>query len=234
MQLQTERQKNKLESQKDQKEFQEYTKRTSERMAALKNETAKINQQTALQQRKNDSLAALVNYANAQARQVDMSQDAMREKVAASCDQIIAELQKSPPMVRQNLVASVALLKNELRNKGVDNVEALNRMQQILSRTEELTGSIQVLQEASPISEIRGTVYRLRIGTFFEAIVNIKGEECAVWLGPGAPSGQEWKTIKDLAIASELLKAVNIREGKSLPAFVKIPILAEAEKGGKQ
>jgi chromosome segregation ATPase len=231
MQLQTEREKNKLDMKKDQKEFKEYTKRTAERLAAFKNETTTINQQIAMQQRKNDSLAALVNHANAQAKQVEMCQDAMRGKLAASCDQIIANLQNIPPMVRQNLIASAALLKNELRNKSIDNVEALNRLQQIMTRAEEVTGSIQVSEESSPIPEIRGRVYRLRIGAFFEAIVNLKAEECAVWYGS---DGTGWKTMKDPAVASELLKAAYIREGKSLPDFVRLPLVADTEKGGAQ
>jgi chromosome segregation ATPase len=228
-QLQTEREKNKMDMAKDQADFKEYGKRTAERLATVKNETNSINQQTAVQKRRNDSLAALINWANARTKQADMSQDALREKLVVSCDQIIANLQNIPPMVQQNLVASAALLKNELRNKSIDNVEAFNRMQQILVRAEEVTGSIQVSQESSPITEIRGTVYRLRIGTFFEAVVNIKGDECAVWY-----AGAGWKTLKDASVAAQILKAANIREGKSLPAFVKLPLVAEAEKGGKQ
>lgn len=230
MQLQTERQKNKTDRIKDLNEFKEYQKRTAERLAAVKSETNSINHQVAVQQRRNDSLAALINSANAQSRQAEMSQDAMRENLIVSCDKIIATLQGIAPMVQQNLIASSALLKNELRNKTIDNVEALNRLQQILVRCEEVTGSIQVSQESSPIAEIRGTVYRLRIGTFFEAIVNLKGEECAVWYGGGGG----WKTISDVGVATQILKAANIREGKSLPSFVKLPLVAEAQKGGAQ
>jgi hypothetical protein len=230
-QLQTEREKNRLDMGKDQKEFSEYGKRTAERLAAVKSETNSINGQVAVQKRRNDSLAALVNYANAKTKQAEMCQEAMREKLVASCDQIIANLQNIPPMVQQNLIASIALLKNELRNKSIDNVEAFNRMQQVMIRSEEVTGSIQVSQESSPISEIRGTVYRLRIGTFFEAVVNIKGDECAVWYGSESPG---WKTIKDASVASQILKAAQIREGKSLPSFVKLPLVADSEKGGKQ
>jgi chromosome segregation ATPase len=230
MQMQTERQKNKTDRIKDLNEFKEYQKRTAERLAGVKSETNSINHQVAVQQRRNDSLAALINSANAQSRQAEMSQDALREKLIGSCDQIIANVQGIPPMVQQNLIASSALLKNELRNKAIDNVEALNRMQQILVRCEEVTGSIQVSQESSPIAEIRGTVYRLRIGTFFEALVNLKGEECAVWYG----GSEGWKTINDLGVAAQILKAANIREGKSLPSFVKLPLVAEAQKGGAQ
>jgi hypothetical protein len=231
MQLQTERGKNKLDRIKDLTEFKEYAKRTAERLATVKSETNSINEQAIVQKRRNDSLAALINFANARTKQSEMCQDAMREKLTGSCDRIIANLQNIPPMVQQNLIASTALLKNELRNKSIDNVEAFNRMQQILIRSEEVSGSIQVSQESSPIAEIRGTVYRLRIGTFFEAVVNPKGEECAVWHGSG---GMGWKTIKDPAIASQILKAAQIREGKSLPSFVKLPLVADLEKGGKQ
>jgi hypothetical protein len=230
-QLQSEREKNNTDRVKDLNEFKEYGKRTAERLTAVKNETNAINQQVVVQKRRNDSLAALVNWANARAKQAEMCQEAMREKLIVSCDQIIANLQNIPPMVQQNLIASTALLKNELRNKSIENVEVFNRMQQILIRAEEVTGSIQVSQESSPIAEIRGTVYRLRIGTFFEAVVNIKGDECAVWYSMGAAG---WKTIKDASIASQILKAAQIREGKQLPSFVKLPLVADVEKGGNQ
>ena len=230
MQLQTDREKNKMEMEKDKTEFREYTKRTAERLAAVKNETVGINKKIGVQQRKNDSLSALINAANARVRHIEMSQDAMREKLVGSCDQIIASVQGLPPMVRQNMIASAALLKNELRNKNVDNAEALNRLEQIIIRAGEATGSIQVSQESSPIAEIHGTVYRLRIGAFFEAVVNLKGEECAVWYGKD--SG--WKVIKDMAVAADIMKAANIREGKSLPEFVNLPLVAESEKGGEK
>lgn len=231
LQIQSEREKNKLERAKDQAELKEYTKRTAERMAALKTETQGINQQIALQQRKTDSLAALIDAASARARQSDMSQDAMRERLAVSCDLLIAALQDLPPMVRQNLVASTALLKNELRNKTTDNVEALNRMQQVMIRAEEATGSIQVSQESSPVPEVRGSVYRLRVGAFFEAAVDLKGEACAVWY---ADQKGTWVALKDGAAAAELLKAANIREAKSLPSFVNLPLVADVQKGGEQ
>jgi chromosome segregation ATPase len=231
VQLQTERKKNRLDMDRDEKKFKEYTKRTAERLAGVKNETDSINQQITVQKQRNDSLAALINYANSQVSQFDMSQEAMRKKLLASCDRVSAGLKGLPPMVRQNLVASSALLKNELRNKSVGNVEAINRMQQIMTRGEECTGSIQVSQESSPITGIRGQVYRLRVGTFFEAVVNMKGDECAVWY---ASDSTGWKTMKDLSTAAEIFKAATIREGKSMPAFVTLPLVADREKGGTQ
>ncbi|MBN1759368.1 MAG: DUF3450 family protein [Chitinispirillaceae bacterium] len=232
MRLQTERKKNRFDMNQDKEEFEEYTKRTAERWAAVKKETASIIKQTTVHENRNDSLAALINSANSQIRQYEMSQEAMRNKLVASCDKIADNLKKLPPMVRQNVVASTALLKNELRNKSIANVEAINRMQQILSRAEDANPSIEVSQESSPIAEIRGTVYRLRIGAFFEAVVNLKGDECAVWYASDTSTG--WKTIKDPSIAAELFKAANIREGKSMPEFVTLPLVDGVAEGGEQ
>ncbi len=231
MQLQTERQKNRLDMAKDVNKFKEYTKRTAKRHAAVMDETATVQKQIKEQRRKNYALSAKVNSAKAKSKQLDMAQDELRKALADACDQIITELEDIPPMARQKLVASAALLKNELRNKNVDNVEALNRMMQILSRADEVTGSIQTSQESSPITEIRGTVYRLRVGSFFEAVVNMKGTECAVWY---SGSGKKWETIKDPSVATDILKAATIREGKTIPEFVTLPLVAKTKKGGKK
>lgn len=232
MRLQSERKKNRFDMKQDKEEFEAYTKRTAERWTAVKKETASITKQIAVHENRNDSLAALVNSANSQIRQYDISQEAMRKKLVVSCDKIAENVKKLPPMARQNLVASTALLKNELRNRSIANVEAVNRLQQIMSRAEDVNGSIEVSQESSPIAEIRGTVYRLRIGAFFEAVVNLKGDECAVWYASDSSSG--WKTIKDPSIASAIFKAANIREGKTMPAFVTLPLVDAAGKGGDQ
>jgi hypothetical protein len=229
MQLQTERQKNRLDMAKDVSKFKEYTKRAAARQAAVIDETVTIEKQIKEQQRKNYGLAAKINSANARVKQIEMSQDELRKQLAQSCDRIIADLNNFAPMVRQKLIASTALLKSELRNKSVDNVEALNRMIQVLNHAEEVTGSIQTSQEKSPITEIRGTVYRLRVGSFFEAVVNMNGDECAVWYGA---DNKGWKTIKDPAVATQILKAATIREGKTIPEFVTLPLVAGAEKGG--
>jgi hypothetical protein len=234
MQIQTDREKNKKDVEQDRINYKEYTDRTSKRMAGVKFEVDSLMRQSRRQQYKSDSLMALINNANARSRQVDMSQDALRERFAASCDKIISTMQKLPPIVQQTLVGSASLLKGELRDKKVDNVEALNRMQQILMRSDDITGSIQVSQEASPAPDIRGSVFRLRIGTFFEGVADAKGEVCALWQGADANGQPVWKTIKDASMATKIIKAANIREGKALPELVTLPLAPEPVKGGAQ
>lgn len=232
MQVQTERQKNKKDFEQDRANYQEYTERTAKRMATIKFEVDSLNRQIRYQGHKRDSLIALIDNANARSHQVDISQDALRGRFSTSCDQIIAGYQDLPPLVKQSLVSSTALLKGELRGKNIDNVEALNRIQQILMRGEDITGSIQVSQESSPAPEIRGTVYRLRIGTFFEGVADTKGEVCAIWRGQSADGQPIWETIKNPSTASKILKAANIREGKALPEFITLPLMPAPQKGG--
>ena len=94
---------------------------------------------------------------------------------------------------------------------------------QVLKDFEALTGSIQIVQGASPVPEIRGTAYRLRIGCLFEAAVDAEGTKYALWDGTDSTGNQQWNVFKDPENASKVLKAVNIREGKALPAFAQVP-----------
>ena len=79
-------------------------------------------------------------------------------------------------------------------------------------------------RKARPVADIRGMVYRLRIGTIFEAVVDTKGEKCAVFSGWGDDGAPHWKDLDSPVLAQAVLQAVNIREGKSLPAFVNLPL----------
>ena len=97
---------------------------------------------------------------------------------------------------------------------------------QILNKLDEASSGIQISQESSPVADIRGMVYRLRIGTIFEAVVDTKGEKCAVFTGWGDDGAPHWKNLDSPDTAMMVLQAVNIREGKSLPAFVNLPLPA--------
>ena len=60
----------------------------------------------------------------------------------------------------------------------------------------------------------------MRIGGVFEAVVNTKGEKSAIW--SGGING-EWIPIDDATVSARILKAVQIREGKTLPVLVELP-----------
>ena len=85
---------------------------------------------------------------------------------------------------------------------------------------------IQVLQGGSPIPEIPGQVYILRIGNVFEAVIHRDGVMCALW-DKSEETG--WKIIDDPSTCKELLSGVRVREGKSIPKLVTIPLKIERD-----
>ena len=131
------------------------------------------------------------------------------------------------------MLSGLSLLMNDMTIKSIDVVEGCTRLVQILGKLDEAGSGIQISQESSPVADIRGMVYRLRIGTIFEAVVDTKGEKCAVFSGWGDDGAPHWKDLDSPVLAQAVLQAVNIREGKSLPAFVNLPLAdreAQSEK----
>jgi hypothetical protein len=87
-----------------------------------------------------------------------------------------------------------------------------------------LSREVQVAEGISPVKQISGTVYRLRIGSVFEAVVDSRGEKAFY------REENEWKPVEDPAAAATLLKAVKIREGKTVPVLVNLPFASVKEK----
>jgi hypothetical protein len=179
---------------------------------------------------KGDSLSALIRISQLREKQVDLEQDELRSNLVSSTKEIAEYVQRLPPLVVTQIGASLSLLQHELTTKSVDNIEGMTRLFQIFSQIDEVLASIQISQESSPVPEIRGTVYRLRIGAFFEAVVDIKGEKGALWQKEGEKNGSQWKVISDPEISTALLKAINMREGKAIPTFIGLPLAGLEEK----
>jgi hypothetical protein len=161
---------------------------------------------------------------------VDLEQDELRSNLVSSTKELAEYIRGLPPLVVTQIGASASLLQHELTTKSVDNIEGMTRLFQIFSQIDEVLASIQISQESSPVPEIRGTVYRLRLGAFFEAVVDIKGEKGALWHKQGEKDGSQWKVISDPEISAALLKAINMREGKAIPTFIGLPLAGLEEK----
>jgi hypothetical protein len=212
------------ETEKDQKDFEAYQRRTSQRMAQIGNQLDTLKSEIAFQSHGNDSVSAQIRSVLAQRREIELSQEEFRQKLISLCNEVQPAVKKLPPIIMVPTLSALSLLVNDLSSKSIDLVEGCTRLVQVLNKLDEASSEIQVSEEHSPVPEIRGTVYRLRIGTFFEAVVDEKGEHCAVFKGWGDDGGPTWEKINSPAIAAALLRAVNIREGKSLPAFVNLPV----------
>ena len=192
-----------------------------------------LKSEIATQSHADDSISSLIKAVLARRHEIELSQDEFRKKLISFCTAVMPEVKSLPPLTMAPVLSGVSLLINDLEAKSVDIVEGSTRLVQILSKLEEAGSSIQISQESSPVPDIPGIVYRLRIGAIFEAVVDVKGERCAVFTGWGADGAPHWKNPESPPIALAVLQAVNIREGKSLPAFVDLPLAASTKGGTK-
>ena len=216
---------------KDKKDFEAYRSRTAERLDRSRMQLDTLRQQIAQQQRGSDELAAQIDAVQSKTREIDLAQEEFRKRLIDACVRPEPSVKSLPPLGMSPALSALALLSSELSAKTIDIVEGCSRLVQLCNRLEEATSTIQVAQENSPVPDIRGTVYRLRIGSFFEAVVDVKGERCALFDGWDKDGAPRWNLMADPQTAQALLQAVNIREGRSLPAFVNIPLAPSGSRG---
>lgn len=209
---------------KDEKEFAEYIARTKKRFDALHGEIDSVQSAMKVQSVVNDSLLRAIDALQIAKRQVDLQQSGFRDKCVAVCDGYMKMTRNFPPMIQKTFDATLSFLRSELIAKSIESSEGIQRLSQIVKDIDEAAASMQMVQGASPIPEIRGTAYRIRLGMLYEAVVNMEGTSYAVWAGY-TPDGREiWRNGNDPVVASQLLKWVNVREGKALPEFVQLPL----------
>jgi hypothetical protein len=220
------------EMEKDKQDFAAYRTRTAQHLAQTQSQLDTLKSETIVQSRADDALAAQISGVLAQRHEIELSQDEFRQKLISFCNNVQPAVKRLPPLIMAPTLSGLSLLINDLTTKSVDIVEGCTRLVQILNKLDEASAGIQVSQESSPAPDIPGMVYRLRIGTIFEAVVDTKGEKCAVFTGWGGDGAPHWKNLNSPGIAMMVLQAVNIREGKSLPSFVNLPLGVDAGQGG--
>lgn len=229
---QTESQRIKTDIDREQKDFVAYQKNIEQRTRSLLTTMDSTRQDITRATRKNDSLAAHLASQSNTIRQIELTQETTRQEIVSACTGLETIIGRMPPLTAQSLIAALALLKSDLAGKSIDNIEGANRLYTILTRLEEAAGMIVVSQENSPVADIRGTVYRIRLGNFFEGAVDEKGAKGVIFTGYAPDGSPQWKTA-DAGLAAALYSAAVIREGKSLPAFVRLPLGITPDKGAQ-
>jgi hypothetical protein len=116
--------------------------------------------------------------------------------------------------------------------KNIDNVEGLHRLVQIVGNMEEYNGTIQTGQETSVVPQLRGSALMLRIGSLFEAVVDEDGKTGALWQGNDSLGQPLWQTVAEAQSCAIILKAINMRESKALPAFMALPYSLSLRRKG--
>ncbi|MFP4415679.1 MAG: hypothetical protein ACOC4C_05100 [Fibrobacterota bacterium] len=224
MQVQEERERVVEEKKKDAEDFENYRKRMRTRMRTVRLETDSVKNEIVAYKFKNDSLSSLINAQKARKKHFELRQESLRGRIMASTDLVLSLAQSYPPSAGSKTISAAKLLKNDLSTKSIDNVEAISRLFQIIRGMQDESGIIQIVQGSSPLPEIRGTTYRLRLGTIFEAVVNTEGTKAALWSGRSDNGDYRWELIDNAVTASQILKAVNVREGKEVPELVELPL----------
>jgi DNA gyrase/topoisomerase IV subunit A len=222
--IQKERTRVKNDLAEDKKEFKQYRTRISKRIRAMRHEIDSIQNEVHRFEVRKDSLSGEVTSIKASQQQYDLRQDYYRRALLSGVDALKQQVQMLPPGAVEKIMSSVDILRNELATTSVDNVEATTRFFQIAENIGNAGGHVQVVQGSSPVASIRGTSYRIQIGSFYEAVVNAQGNKAAVWLGEFEDGEPVWNEIQESAVASRILKAVNVREGKAIPSLVSVPM----------
>lgn len=224
--IKQERLKVKKEALQDKKEFASYMARTKERKQNIISETDSVRKEIVQFQKKSSTLGSRLNSLTSQQKNYDYKQKHLKEQLMKICDRAITTAKGTLPSLQKKSIDALKYLQSELAVGTVDNTEAIHRLVQILESQEQQLMDISVAQAPSPITDIHGSVFYLRLGGVFEAIVDTKGKKSAIW------DGSKWDFINDPVVSGEILRATQIRTGKTLPDFVKLPYSVNAS-GGK-
>ncbi len=209
----------------DRKEFASYREKIVVKLRKTQEETDSLRKEASKFKKKRNRLGSnLLKVKNGQ-KAYELKQESYRKYLLSAVENTITTTETLSPSLREKPVAALALLKSELQSKGVDNVEAVARLFQVVRDLDGGSYSIQIVQGNSPVSEIRGSVYRLRIGTLLEAVVDLKGSRAAIWSGLDENGTDQWSMVDDIITIEEILKGVNVREGKALPSLVNLSFL---------
>lgn len=222
LKIQEERLQIENEIDKDREEFKAYREYSLQKMRKIKEETDSIQQQVFRYRIIKDSLQAVIHTIKQKQNEYELLQNSFRSQIVRSTETIQHHIQQFSPQTSEKLVSALSLLHTELQTKSIDNSEGFIRLLHIARNGNELSSTIEIVQRNSPIPHIRGTVYTLRLGTFFEACVTTNGTQAALWNGWHDKQPQ-WIAMSDPHRAALILKAINVREGKALPEIVSLP-----------
>jgi len=231
-QIRSERQRNRDDAEKDRRELSTYQQRTTQRRQATVSEADSVRQMCAAYGKRRDSLSAAANALSSRIKELELTQTAFRQRIIDASQSMTAAAAKLPPNLARQITGSLTFLESDCRNKTIDNVEALNRLVQIAQNIEDAVATIDAMDGENTVPALAGSVRILRIGAFFAAAVDQKGERAAIWDGYDAQGAAIWRLVDDPAVAARIQLDINVREGKALPAFVELPFDKAPSVGG--
>ncbi|MFW5775506.1 MAG: DUF3450 family protein [Chitinivibrionales bacterium] len=204
----------------DSREFREYRRRSDQRKKSLSVRTDSLSLQIQELSMVNDSLEAVYASLESKEKEYQYIQNRLQGGIIALCDSLMPVLSKLPPSAAGSSLDAVRFLRGEMIKKGIDNIEAMQRLFTLINEVEDEMMNITMLHGPSPVPQISGMVNRIRIGGVFEAAVARKGDRVALW---DNESGR-WFLIEDAQLTAQIREAIAIREGKQIPSLVELPL----------
>lgn len=222
--VRSEREDQVTQARRDRTEFEEYRKRNAERKASLLRQIDSTSEQTSLLKLKNDSLEAAISGVQSRLRESQLLETGIADVILRASESLLGQIPSFTPLVREQYEGPVKYLIADIRAGTVDNTEALFRFMRIVQDMRTVSQEIQVVEGSSPVAQIRGVAYRLRVGGVFEAVVDDAGERAFVWAEGTEGDTARWVEVGNVASAKSIRSAIMMREGKTVPQFVELPI----------
>lgn len=204
-------------------EYADYQKRTAKRKNVITARTDSLQTQLQLLNTRNDSLNARLETIRTAIEEENLRKKSLSGVIIQSVESVKTELERFPPMIREQYSGSLTYLIGEVKGGTVENTEALHRLMRIVRDVRTVAQEIQVIESASPVAELRGTVSRLRIGAVFEAVYDDKSNTAFLWTPAEDTLPEKWHTVKDESAVTAIKKAILMREGKVVPELLALP-----------
>jgi len=204
-------------------EYADYRKRTAKKINAITTRTDSLQQQLQQLNTRTDSLTAQLEATKTAIEEENLRKKSLSKVIIKSVESVKEELERFPPMIREQYSGSLAYLIGEVKGGTVENTEALHRLMRIVRDVRTVAQEIQVIESVSPVAEVRGTVSRLRIGAVFEAVYDNKSNTAFIWSAAVDTLPENWLPVKDGTTLAAIKKAILMREGKVVPELLALP-----------
>lgn len=213
---------------RDAVEFEKYRKMILAKKRDLTAEIDSVNSSVTNETVKKEKRAGNYNGLKAREANIKAAQKQLNNELLTNIASVMKLENDIPPLAKDKVISSFEILKKEIESEGVDNIEALNRYFTILDNLDNVSSTVEVTQGNSNVPFIRGMVYRIRVGSVYEAVVNVEGSKSGIWKGYDENGTPKWEEITDAATSFAVLEAIQIRDGKAVPKVATLPFMGYA------
>jgi hypothetical protein len=206
----------------DEKAFGRYRKHFTKNNRELLEERESLKKEYRSLSRKTKELTRRAQQVKGRQGEYDLMHETLSEMLMAACDELLAALAEFPPTHVEKAKDATAFLRSEINAKSVDNMEAMERLWQVLGSVHGAGLRVDVFSGPSPDPSYGGNVDFIRLGHAYLACINSDGDWGAVWV-PGADSAGTWQPVREETELMAIKKAVKRRQGKAVPTIARLP-----------